>query len=117
MTPRMLESIRKFCPRSRFGRTENSRIRRRLGCVGRSGGGWPLTPDPPWPCEGAPGELAPESRASRKRAPWARLSRRGLSLSPLEQLGRVALHDRLERRVVLAALLGDEACGLGDVGR
>ena len=33
MTPRMFESMRKFWPRSRLGRTPKSRIRRRLGCV------------------------------------------------------------------------------------
>ena len=34
ITPRMFESMRKFWPRSRLGRTPKSRIRRRLGCVG-----------------------------------------------------------------------------------
>ncbi len=33
MTPRMFESMRKFWPRSRLGRTPNCCIRRRLGWV------------------------------------------------------------------------------------
>ena len=33
ITPRMFESIRKFCPSSRSGRTPKRRIRRRLGCT------------------------------------------------------------------------------------
>ena len=34
MTPRMFESMRKFCPRSRLGRTPKAFSRRSVGCAG-----------------------------------------------------------------------------------
>ena len=72
MTPRMFESMRKFWPRSRLGRTPNWRRRRRLGWVGSS----PVTTRRGWQRWRRPGARAPRRRRRGARRRSARCARR-----------------------------------------
>ena len=68
MTPRMFESMRKFWPRSRLGRTPNWRRRRRLGWVGSS----PVTTRTAWQRWRRRGARAPRRRRRGARPRSAR---------------------------------------------